>query len=182
MRRWTPTATPPASRSATRRWPPCRSTRHDFHGDWNYTIRPEPFARIDDAPDPFEQSAPTWPGWPTRNHRHAGADGRTNSSRFLLLHHAQRETKLDKRRGQRPRIKGNGTGRRPMLTLPDRLLAVVLYHRQGLPQVAIAELFGVPPETLNRRMRDLRQLLKTEGHTIPPARHRLATLEDLHAR
>jgi hypothetical protein len=29
-------------------------TRHDWHGDWNYTLRPEAFEHPDDAPDPFE--------------------------------------------------------------------------------------------------------------------------------
>ena len=56
----------------------------------------------------------------------------------------------------------------------------MLYHRLALPQVAIAELFGVTAETVNRRMRDLRQLLTEDGTTIPPARTRLRTLEDLH--
>jgi hypothetical protein len=101
--------------------------------------------------------------------------------RLLVLHHGQRETKLDKRRGQRPRIKGDGTtGRRPILTLPDRLLAVVLHQRLALPQVAIADLFGVAAETVNRRLRDLRQLLEEDGTTIRPVRTRLRTLEDLH--
>ena len=156
--------------------------RHDWHGDWNYTLRPEPFARIDDAPDPFDAPSPdlAWLAHPAITGL-APEVWTELIDRLLVLHHAQRETKLDQRRGQRPRIKGDGTtGRRPILTLPDRLLAVVLYHRLALPQVAIAELFGVTAETVNRRMRDLRQLLTEDGTTIPPARTRLRTLEDLH--
>ena len=31
-------------------------TRHDWHGDWNYTLRPEPYELVNTAPDPFDQS------------------------------------------------------------------------------------------------------------------------------
>jgi putative transposase len=57
---------------------------------------------------------------------------------------------------------------RPTLTLADRLLATVLDHRQALPQVAVAALFNVRPETINRRIRDTRHLLEQAGHTIQP--------------
>ncbi|MFJ7203870.1 transposase family protein, partial [Streptomyces sp. NPDC098789] len=93
------------------------------------------------------------------------------------LHESQREKNLDKRRGHRPRLQAPGTGRRPLLTLADRLLATVLHHRLGLPQVAIATLFGVCPETINRRIRDIRQLLKTMDHTITAAGCQLTTLQ-----
>ena len=90
-----------------------------------------------------------------------------------LDHHAARsssgKTELDKRRGHRPRKTRSGAGRRPALTLADRLLATVLHHRHALPQVAVAALFSVRPETINRRIRDTRDLLDQAGHTIEPA-------------
>jgi len=49
-----------------------------------------------------------------------------------------------------------------------------------LPQVAIAALFSVRPETINKRIRDVRQLLDQAGHTIQPSPHRLANLDDLY--
>ncbi|WUR93567.1 transposase family protein [Streptomyces sp. NBC_01262] len=99
------------------------------------------------------------------------------------LHEAQRETELDKRRGHRPRAKGDGgTGRRPILTLADRLLAALLHYRLGLPQVTVAALFRVRPETINKRIRDIRCLLEQASHTIQPAEQRLTTLDDLYAR
>ena len=99
----------------------------------------------------------------------------------MTLHDQQREASLDKRRGHRPRIKaGPGTGRRPVLTLADRLLATVLHYRLALPQVAVAALFGVRPETVNKRIRDIRQLLDQTGHAIQPGPHRLASLDDLY--
>ena len=44
----TPTPIPRASRSPTPKWPP-HSHRHDFHGDWNYTITPKAIALEDDS-------------------------------------------------------------------------------------------------------------------------------------
>ena len=72
-----------------------------------------------------------------------------------------------------------GVGRRPVLTLADRLLATILHQRLALSQTAIAALSGVRPETVNKRIRDIRQLLDRAGYIIQPGPHRLASLEDL---
>jgi len=69
-----------------------------------------------------------------------------------------------------------GTGRRPVLTLADRLLATVLHQRLALPQVAFAALFGIRPETINKRIRDIRQLVDQAGYAIEPGSHRLDDL------
>jgi hypothetical protein len=98
----------------------------------------------------------------------------------MNLHDQQRETSLDRRRGHRPRLTAPGTGRRPVLTLADRLLATVLYQRLALPQVAIATLFGVRPETINKRIRDIRQLIDQAGYAIEPGSYRLNSLDDLY--
>lgn len=159
-------------------------TRHDWRGDWNYTIRPEHFPQLPTGPDPLDQMSPdlAWLCRPALTGM-PEADWHDLIETLLGLHELQRETALDKRRGHRPRLvnTGLGTGRRPMLTLADRLMAVILHQHHGLPQVAIAALFGVRPETLNRRIRDTRELLKTAGRTITPTGHRLASPEDLHA-
>src|SRR5262249_15149535 len=89
-------------------------------------------------------------------------------------------TSLDARRGHRPRLTAPGTGRRPVLTLADRLLATILHYRLSLPQVTIAALFSVRPETINKRIRDIRQLLDQAGHVIQPGPHRLTSLDDLY--
>jgi len=57
------------------------------------------------------------------------ADWHTLIETLLGLHEQQRETALDKRRGHRPRLVNPGNRRRPdapMLTLADRLMAVIL--------------------------------------------------------
>jgi hypothetical protein len=144
--------------------------------------RPEGFAFIDDAPDPFDAPSPDL-AWLAHRAITGMADSEFTDlvDRLLTLHHVQREDHLHQRRGARPRLVGNGTtGRRPILTLPDRLLAAILHHRLALPQTAIAALFGVTPETVNRRLRDVRRLLEHDGTTIRPAPTRLRTLDDLY--
>ena len=156
--------------------------RHAWHGDWNYTLRPEPPAPIPD-PVPFDEVSPQW-AW-LRHPTLTGMDTKAFDAlvgELAVAHAGQREGQLDRRRGGRPRtVGGPTTGRPPALTLGDRLLATVLHQRMGLPQVAIAALLGVRPETINRRIRDIRQLLTTTGHTIPPADQHLTSLDDLHS-
>ena len=167
--------------------------RHDWHGDWNYTLRPHGHGDWERAfrpprqgqppgvPDPFDQPSPglAWlcnpalTGLPA-----AGWDALITE--LMTLHDQQREASLDKRRGHRPRLDAPGPGRRPALTLADRLLAAILHHRLGLPQVAIAALLGVRPETVSKHIRDVRQLLAQAGHNIHPHPNRLASLDDLY--
>ena len=155
-------------------------TRHDWHGDWNYTLRPQDYDQDAGAPDPFDRPSPDL-AWLC----HPALTGLPPQqwdaliAALMSLHDQQRETSLDKRRGHRPRLTAPGAGRRPVLTLADRLLATILHQRLALPQVAIATLFSVRPETMNRRIRDIRQLLEQAGHVVQPSPHRLASLEHL---
>jgi hypothetical protein len=156
--------------------------RHDWHGDWNYTLRSENYDQAAGAPDPFDRPSPdlAWLCHPALTGL-PPAEWDALITTLMTLHDRQREDSLDKRRGHRPRLKaGPGTGRRPLLTLADRLLAALLHYRLALPQVAIAVLFRVRPETVNKRIRDIRQLLDQAGHTIQPGPHRLASLDDLY--
>ena len=157
-------------------------TRHGWHGDWNYTLRPEAYDQVNTAADPFDQPSPdlAWLCHPALTGLPAQQWDALIAA-LMSLHDQQRETRLDKRRGHRPRLAAPGTGRRPVLTLADQLLAATLHQRLALPQVAIAVLFSVRPETINRRIRDIRQLLDQAGHTIQPGPHRLASLDDLYS-
>ena len=110
-------------------------TRHDWHGDWNYTLRPEDYDQAAGAPDPFDQPSPdlAWlchpalTGLPAR-------EWDALIATLMTLHDQQRETDLDKRRGHRPRLAAPGAGRRPVLTLADRLLATTLHQRLRCPR------------------------------------------------
>jgi hypothetical protein len=155
-------------------------TRHDWHGDWNYTLRPEAYDQDAGAPEPFDRPSPdlAWLCRPALTGL-AAQEWDALITTLMTLHDQQRETSLDKRRGHRPRLIAPGVGRRPVLTLADRLLATILHQRLALPQTAIAALLGVRPETVNRRIRDIRELLDQAGYAIQPGPHRLASLEDL---
>ena len=155
-------------------------TRHEWHGDWNYTLQPKGYDQAAGVPDPFDQPSPdlAWLCHPALTGL-PPQQWDAQIAALMTLHDQQRETSLDKRRGHRPRLIAPGVGRRPLLTLADRLLATVLHQRHALPQTAIAALFGVRPETVNRRIRDIRQLLDQAGYTIEAGPHRLASLEDL---
>jgi hypothetical protein len=156
--------------------------RHEWHGDWNYTLHPKTYPRMPVAgPDPFDQPNPDI-AWLC----HPAVTGLTAPQWHALigtittLQHEQREAELDKRRAHRPRKTRSGTARRPSLTLADRLLATVLHHRLALPHVAVAALFSIRPETSNRWIRDTRRLLQQAGHTIQPADTPLSGLDDLY--
>jgi hypothetical protein len=155
-------------------------TRHDWHGDWNYTLRPEAYEHVSTVPDPFDQPSPdlAWLCHPALTGLPAPQWDALIAA-LMTLHNQQRETSLDARRGHRPRLTAPGTGRRPVLTLADRLLATILHQHLALPQVAVAALFSVRPETINKRIRDIRQLLEQAGYTIQPGPRRLASLADL---
>lgn len=158
--------------------------RHDWHGDWNYTLRPEEHCRDGVLPIPPQNQPGPGRGWLT----HPALTGIHPDQWDQLLaeltaaREVQREEDLQQRRGgdrQKTPTSGLYTGRRPGLTLVDRLLATILYQRFKLPQVAIAPLFSVVPVTLNRAISQTRRLLHDIGHTIEPAETRLATLDDL---
>jgi len=155
--------------------------RHDWHPDWNYTVLPESFEQVNTAPDPFDQPSPdlAWLHHPVLTGLPA-PDWDALLATLLTLHEQQRETSLHHRRGHRPRMTAPGTGRRPVLTLADRLLATTLHYRLGLPQIAIAALFTVRPETINRRLRETSHLLEQAGHTVLPGPRKIATLADLY--
>jgi hypothetical protein len=156
-------------------------TRHDWHGDWNYTLHPRDYDHAAGVPGPFDRPSPdlAWLAHPALTGLPA-RDWDALIAALITLHDQQRETSLDKRRGHRPRLAAPGAGRRPVLTLADRLPATVLHQRLALPQVVIAALFGVRPETINKRIRDARQLLEQAGYAIQPGPHRLASLDDLY--
>lgn len=99
-------------------------------------------------------------------------------TRLTVPREAQREAALHNRRGGARRLPP-GPGRRPRLTLADRLLATVLDQRFCMPQPVIACLLGVKRTTINNAVRETSQLLTQVRHTIQPAGLRPGTLTDL---
>jgi len=156
-------------------------TRHDWHPDWNYTLRPQAHDTRAAAPAPPAPAPPdlAWLAHPAIT----GLPARTLDALTAALTGpaAQlREAALNRRRGYRPRQPAPGTGRRPRLTLTDKLLAAILHDRHGLPHKAIAALLGIRHEDTCRHVGDIRLLLRQTGHTIEPSTTKLATLDDLY--
>ena len=157
-------------------------TRHDWHPDWNYTLRPQPHHTPAAAPAPPAPAPPdlawlTHPaitGLPARD-LDALTAALTGPARQL------REAALNRRRGYRPRqLPGNR--RRPRITLTHKLIAAILHDRHGLTHKAIAALYQIRHEDICRHVGDIRLLLHQTGHTIEPqpSTTKLATLDDLY--
>jgi hypothetical protein len=167
--------------------------RRDWHGDWNYTLHPrehgdrEYGTRLRGHGQPASNPGPSdqpsrglaWLCRPALTGMPA-AEWDALITTLMTRHDHQRKASLDKRRGHRPRQAVPGAGRRPALTLADRLLAAILHYRLSLPQVAIATVVSVRSETVSKRLRGIRQPLDQAGTTIQPGPQRLATLQDLH--
>ena len=163
--------------------------RHDWHGDWNYTLHPQPAsppaAAAPPGTPPRPAARPARPGpdldWLTRP-AITGLPGPALDALTAALAGpaaALREAAADRRRGYRPRH-GHGHGGRPRHTLPGKLTAAILHDRHGLPQTAIAALYQTSPATISRHIGDIRRLLAQTGNTITPAARKLTTLDDLY--
>ena len=156
--------------------------RHDWHGDWNYTLHPAaagPAAPAAAAPAAATRPRPdlAWLAHPAIT----GLPGPALDALTAALAGpaaALRDAALDRRRSYRPRQQPGG--RRPQLTLTHKLLAAILHDRHGLTQRAIATLFQIRPEHISRQISDIRRLLHQTGNTIQPAPAKLTTLDDLY--
>jgi Rhodopirellula transposase DDE domain len=165
--------------------------RHDWHGEWNYTLHPAAAAQPAPAAAQASAAAASRPAasrpapdlaWLC----HPAITGLPGAALDALTAAltgpaaALREAALDRRRGYRPRQIAPGTGPRPRHTLTAKLAATLLHDHHGLPQKAIAALYQTSPEAISRHIGDIRRLLIQTGNTIAPAPARLATLDDLY--
>lgn len=153
-------------------------SRHDWHGDWNYSLDPH-------------QPAPTTTNTPARPARrdssgwtHPALTGMTPPewdhlvTDLTMPHTAYREAELHIRRGG-PSWRKPAGGHPPALTLEEKILATVLRARFGTPQRELAELFGVVTGTISKAQRDIRPLLEQRKHTITPAPNPIKNLAQL---
>jgi len=153
--------------------------RHDWHGEWNYTLHPAPAAPpapaaapARPAPDLAWLACPAITGLP-------GPAFDALTAALTAPAAALRQAAADRRRGYRPR-QGHGAGGRTRHTLPAKLTAAILHDRHSMPQKAIAALFQTSPAAISRQIGDIRRLLAQTGHAIQPAPVTLATLGDLY--
>lgn len=121
--------------------------RHRFHGNWNYSLRPQhrDTAGVVGDPRPAE-------GLPSQclagGLRNPGLTGMTEPALDALVDQLSqrldepREHERSRQRGG-DRIRTRGAGAKDKLTTADRVLATVLYLRKLGTRDLIAQLFGV---------------------------------------
>jgi len=153
--------------------------RHRWHGDWNYTLRPEPPAPPPPPAPPARE--PEHPGWarPVLTGLTPAAWDQLITT-LTLPHQLRHDTELYLRRGGPPTRKPGG-GHPPALTLPEQILATLLRIRFRPPRHVLADLFGVSYGTIEKAERQIRPLLNQHGYSIKPAAHHLKTLTSLTA-
>jgi hypothetical protein len=154
-------------------------TRHPFHGDWNYTIRPAaapPPAPAAPAPAPASLllDALCHPALTGMSRQDFGALAAALEIPFA----AAREQRLHLDRG-RSRRRNGGPAAPVKLSLPACLLAALCRYRLGMTCQHIAAVFSVDHSTISVATRHIADLLNRDGTVITPGPHRLRTAEDL---
>ncbi|MFI8308982.1 ISAzo13 family transposase [Streptomyces sp. NPDC085927] len=159
--------------------------RHRFHGDWNYTLHPQPAPEKDEVSDANDQPTVhnTTP-LPTSCLRHPELTGMSDQQLGKLIDtlvpemELQREHTLRARRG-RERLVAAGTGAKAKLTPADRILATVLHLRKLATMDLLGQLFGVTAMTISRASQEVRPLLEAHGHHINGSTARFRTPADI---
>ncbi|MFG2045719.1 ISAzo13 family transposase [Dactylosporangium sp. NPDC048998] len=144
--------------------------RHAFHGDWNYTLHPQP--AIGDAhqpdrpaPDPVLLSDPLLTGLSTQDLQQLTTelDALRQTHRNARHEQAARLAEQQGKRAHAPR-----PGRPPRFTLPDQVLATILHLRLQLPEPTLAAMFTTSRHTIRRAINEIQPLLALHGTTIAP--------------
>jgi hypothetical protein len=161
-------------------------TRHDFHGDWNYTLHPQA-AQVSalDGGEALQRPAEPAPVGVDRDAlTHPALTGMPRQQLEDLVNtlagpqEAQREQERHARRGSE-RHRAPGAGPRSKLTPADRVLATVLYRRRSFPQALLAQLLGVSRSRITRAVSETQLLLDEHEHTITPATARFHAPADI---
>jgi hypothetical protein len=139
-------------------------SRHHFHGDWNYTLHPTA-GHAAGLPASNEQerrpaALPELTGL-------APGDLDQLIAQLAALRQAQREQRVRSHPASDARHKPR-SGRPPLFSFPDRVVATVLHLRLSLPDDTLAHLFGTSRTTIRRALTEIRDLLDQHGHRIEP--------------
>jgi hypothetical protein len=158
-------------------------TRHQFHGEWNYTLLPVPRPAPPPAPAPPPPPAaalaavtgalasPELTGLPRPDLAGLAAS-------LQLPWAAAREQRLHLDRGH-PRRTRTGPATPFRYTLDTMLLAAIYHHRHGMPATHIAALLGADPTTITPAVQAITSLLGTGHPALAPGPARLRTPADL---
>ncbi|WP_413801357.1 ISAzo13 family transposase [Streptomyces iranensis] len=162
-------------------------TRHHFHGDWNYTLHPQPPEEATTTNNAAVRApANTSHHLTLRSLQDPELTGMTHQQLSDLIDtltpamELQREHVLRTRRG-RERLVAPGTGAKAKLTPAERVLVTVLHLRKIAPMDLLAQLFGVTTPTISRASQEVRPLLEAHDHPISASTARFRAPSDIAA-
>jgi hypothetical protein len=154
-------------------------TRHQFHGEWNYTVLPVPRPAPPPAPPPPPPGPdldtladPALTGMPR-----AAFDAL--AATLELPYAADREQRLHLARGRPRRGWHKGPAAPLKLSLPAYLLAAIYRYRLGMTCQHIAAVLGVDHSTISVATRHIAGLLTRQGTILTPGPHRIRSAQDL---
>ncbi|WP_398947505.1 ISAzo13 family transposase [Streptomyces sp. BK340] len=155
--------------------------RHRFHGDWNYTLQPQPSDTTSVAKNPRSTGSPSPPPCSgcLRSPELTGMPEPVLDKVVDQLDELREQGRRQKRGGER--IRARGAGAKDKLTTAARVLATVLYLRKLGTRDLLAQLFGVNGSTITRAVRQVQPLLAEHGYTIPSSAARFRTPADVTA-
>jgi Rhodopirellula transposase DDE domain len=150
-------------------------TRHDWHGEWNYTIGPEHLTPIGDPGATGSASilavvVPQRPGllW-------------LHTPELTGLTHSQFDeliAELTPKDQASNRTRTNG--RKSATTLADRVAITLHKQRFSTPWTVLAELVGISPAAITKAITRTRPLLDGTGHLPEPTETTFTTSADVH--
>ncbi|MGF6886007.1 hypothetical protein ABIA39_007480 [Nocardia sp. GAS34] len=148
-------------------------TGHDWHGEWNYTISPEPLTTTPESSTSEDIST---------------VSGRQRED--LLWLHAPELTGLPS--GQFDQLvtmltpkdqasrRARTNGRNPTTSLADRVAITLAKQRFATPWTVLAELIGISPAAITKAIKRTRALLDDTGHLPEPTATTLTTATEIH--
>ena len=143
--------------------------RHRPHSDWNYTILPVP--RPAPEPEPAPAPAGRCPAALLNQPALTGMDPADLDALAAALQvpfGARREHDLFAHRGGR-RVRAEGAGHHPKITVLDHILALRLRDHLNLPVSLTGAMLGVDGTTVSHAVSHARQLIAGNGIPLPPA-------------
>jgi Rhodopirellula transposase DDE domain len=153
--------------------------RHEYHGEWNYTIRPVPSPDPGPAPGPPAEVLPgPDPALPAALAALAGITSLPALAAAVALPwQAAREQRLYLERG-RPRHRSGTSSAK--ISLDALIAATACHHRLGLTCQLLGELFGIHHSSISVPAARLSPILEQFGIIQTARRGSISTLTQLH--